>query len=172
MTRYILIILFLYSCTQKPKHLDPSGWYERTKALILSQSNLPTDSTSTEKYEDGRNHKIKAFNNGHPTVEKWYRETGEQVVQKNYSRNGQFELREEICKDGKPGFEGIFYKGEAYGLSTWWRCGKSKEEEGIRYKDEKIGVWKNWDDNGKVTETDYKKSDLIDSLQLITRIDE
>jgi len=54
MTRYLLIILFLYSCAQKPKHLDPYRWYEHTKTFILSASNSPTDSTSTEKYQDGR----------------------------------------------------------------------------------------------------------------------
>ncbi len=170
MNKYVLTILFLFSCAQKPKHPDPYSWYDNTKAIILSESNLLTDSTSIEKYENGKTHKVKSFNQGHPTVEKWYRETGEQVVQTNYSRDGQFELRMEICKDGKPAFVGIFYKDEGYGPSTWWKCGKSKEEEGIRYKDRKIGVWKYWNDNGKMTETDNKDGNLIDSLPSITRI--
>jgi hypothetical protein len=173
MTRTILLILFLASCTQKPKPFDPNHWYWDTKALILSESNLPSDSTVTEKYDDGKTHKVRSFNHGHPTVEKWYRETGEQVVQTNFSRDGLFELRKEICEDGKPGFEGIFFKDRAYGLSTWWKCGKSiKEEEGLRYKDQKIGIWKYWDSSGKVTEMDYKNGDLLDSLPQIRGIDE
>jgi hypothetical protein len=172
MPRYILIVVLLYSCTQKPKPLNPDHWYYETKEFILSESNLPTDSTSIERYEDGKTHKVKSFNHRHSTIEKWYRETGEQVVQTNYSRDGLFELRKEICKDGKPGFEGIFYKGEGYGPSTWWRCGKSKEEEGVRFKDRKIGVWKYWDTSGKVTEADYKNENLFDSLQWIRGVDD
>ena len=172
MTKYILIVLLLSSCTQKPKPLNPYHWYWETKSFILSESNLHADSTSVEKYGDGKTHKIKSIYRGHPTIEKWYRETGEQVAQINYSRDGQFELRKEICKDGKPAFEGIFYKTEAYGPSTWWKCGKSKEEEGVRYKDRKIGVWKYWNNNGKVTETDYKNDNLIDSLLQIYGVDD
>jgi hypothetical protein len=167
MPRYLFALLLLSSCTLHPKPSDPEKWYRETKEIILSESSLPTDSTATEKYADGTIHKAKSYNHAHPTVEKWYRETGEQVVQTNFSRNGLFELRREICKDGKPGFEGIFFQGNAYGLSTWWRCGKSKEEEGIRYKDQKIGVWKTWDVGGKLSATDYGHVNLMDSLPWI-----
>jgi antitoxin component YwqK of YwqJK toxin-antitoxin module len=167
MTKYFLIILLFCSCNQRPNPFNPNDWYQERKERILSESNLPTDSTSIERYENGKAHKVKSFNHGHPTVEKWYRETGEQVVQTNYSRDGLFELRREICKDGKPLFEGIFYKGQGYGPSTWWRCGRSKEEEGVRFKDLKIGVWKYWDTSGKVSEADYKNGNIIDSLQWI-----
>lgn len=167
MSKFILIIVIACSCTQARKSVDPYVWYRETKAQILTESNLPTDSTAIEKYENGKTHKLKSFHQGHPTVEKWYRENGDQVVQTSFSRSGQLELRMELCSDGKPGFEGIFFKDHGYGPSTWWRCGKSKEEEGVRYNDKNIGIWKNWDTAGNQTETNYGHAEVIDSLQWI-----
>jgi hypothetical protein len=40
-------------------------------------------------------------------------------------------------------------------------------QQGIRYHNRNIGLWKNWDRKGALTVTDYQHSDLIDSLQSI-----
>ncbi len=164
---FIAILTLLFSCNTHHEKFDSEKWYQRTKDFILTESNLPTDSTSIENYANGKTHKVIAFNNGHPTIEKWFRESGEQISETHYSCDGEFELRREICVDGQIAFEGIFYKKSAYGLSTWWGCGKIKEQEGIRFNEKKIGIWKSWDENGIVKETDYKNNDLIDSLETI-----
>lgn len=161
----------LFSCHSKKEKIDPDIWYSQTKDFILTESNLPTDSTATEYFADGNQQKVKLFNNGHPTVEKWYQVTGEQIAETKYSRDGQFELRKEICQNGQIAFEGIFYKTNPYGLSTWFGCTKIKQKEGIRFKDKKVGIWKSWNDKGEVTETDYKNIELIDSLQIIKNFD-
>ncbi|MGN6214112.1 hypothetical protein [Parafilimonas sp.] len=170
--KFLLTILtvatiFLTSCKDTSHKFDPDTWYKETKQAILEQSNKAADSTHTENYDDGKPHKVKYFNRGMPTIEKWYRETGEQVVETHYSSDGKFELRREICPSGKVAFEGIFVNKNAYGLSTWWGCGEHKQEEGIRFNNEKVGQWKTWDSNGKESVSDYGGSELIDSLQTI-----
>jgi antitoxin component YwqK of YwqJK toxin-antitoxin module len=157
----------LTSCKDTGHNFDPDTWYKETKQAILEQSDKPVDSTQTEKYDDGKPHKVKYFSRGTLTVEKWYRETGKQSAETRYSNDGLFELRREICSNSQTAFEGIFFKRNAYGLSTWWGCGEHKQKEGIRYKDQKVGQWKKWDSNGKETVYDYGSRELIDSLQAI-----
>lgn len=163
----IVMLVFICSCDTKNPKFDPDDWYKKTKEFILKESSLLPDSTETEYYDDGKPHKIRFFSNGIPIGEKWYRATGEQAVETNFSRDGQFELRKEICQDGKVAFEGVFYKKEPYGLSTWFGCGEFKQQQGIRFRDKKVGIWKSWDGNGKETNVDYKNNELIDSLKLI-----
>lgn len=163
----LLVVICFLSCKDTKEKLDPDTWYKETKQAILKQSDKPADSTQTENYNDGKPHKVKYFSQGTPTVEKWYRETGEQVVETHYSSDGMFELRREICPTGKIAFEGIFFNKKAYGLLTWWRCEGNKTQEGIRFNGKKIGQWKNWDSNGQETVSDYGSSELIDSLRTI-----
>ena len=74
-------------------------------------------------------------------------------------------MRKEICIDGSLVFEGIFYKKKSVGLSIWWHCeNHNKQQEGIRFGNEKIGTWKEWDENGVMTETIYDNKNLLDSL--------
>ena len=166
-------LTFILSCKTSTKKNDPDKWYKQMKDFILVESNLPADSSSIEYYVAGQKHKIKYYHKGFITTEKWYRESGEQVLEIHYSNDQQFELRKEIiCESGQVSFEGVFYRKYSYGLSTWWNCDNQKESEGIRYRDNRIGVWKTFDKNGDSTLTDYKKYNLIDSLQLIKKFDD
>jgi antitoxin component YwqK of YwqJK toxin-antitoxin module len=170
MRLYPLFIFFLtsFSCTTKQNHFDTDKWYEQTKNKILEMCNITPDSTFKEYYDDGKVHVIKSFKNGHLISEKLFRGTGEQVTETNYSSDEAFQLRKEICEDGQISFEGIFYKGEAYGLSRWWRCDQSKIEEGVRFRSDKIGIWKKWNKDGQVTESNYRHENFLDSLRLIS----
>jgi antitoxin component YwqK of YwqJK toxin-antitoxin module len=159
-----LTLISLLSCKDSENKFDPDIWYKDTKQAILEQSDKPADSTQTENYPGGKPHKVKVFSHGLLAVEKLYRETGKQSAETRYSNDGLFELRREICPNGKTAFEGVFFKRNAYGLSIWWGCGEHKQEEGIRYKNEKVGHWKKWDSNGRESVSDYGNSELIDSL--------
>lgn len=168
--RFLLLLITItifFSCGTQPKTFDPDKWYKKTKELILKESNVSIDSIKTENYETGQRHKVKSFSGGRIAFERWYRESGEQVAQINYATNRDLEIRQEICQSGKIAFEGIFYKGNSYGLSTWWGCGKYKQDEGIRFNDKKIGIWKKYSENGDSTLTDYGNSNYVDSLNYI-----
>jgi hypothetical protein len=53
-------------------------------------------------------------------------------------------------------FEGILFKDKFYGLSKWKDCQDRIQMEGIRFEDEKVGIWKIYNDKGQVNEeTDY-----------------
>jgi hypothetical protein len=156
----------LFSCQTKPEKFDADNWYSQTKDFIIKDSNLPADSTSTED-EIGWRKEI-AYKGGRPIRIKWFHPSGEPGDETYFSRDGQFELRSKICKNGQLEFEGIFYRGDPYGLSTWWLCDtKTKQEEGVRFRNKRVGIWKTWIDEGEPLITDYKNAELIDSLQFI-----
>ena len=63
-----------------------------------------------------------------------------------------------------------FYRGSSYGLSVWSNCEGQLIEKGIRYKDQKIGIWKRWDEKGKlIEEKDYENIEKLDSMPSIVK---
>jgi hypothetical protein len=160
-----VLILLLVSCT-RDIYNDSLEWYEEIKAEILKQSDLEADSVHTEvngtwrkehSYNNGRKFLVRNFNDGNLRTETFY------------STNSDFELRREICDRGLVAFEGIFYRGDAYGPSTWYKCDKKMTLRGVRYKGKEIGRWKirNYH-NDKLEDKDYGREELVDSLPRIT----
>ena len=90
------------------------------------------------------------------------------VGETRYSADKKFELRREIYPSGQLAFEGVYYNGNFYGLSTWWFENGQTREQGIRFNDQKISIWKTWDEQGNLLrKKDYNNTTLIDSLTLI-----
>jgi antitoxin component YwqK of YwqJK toxin-antitoxin module len=86
------------------------------------------------------------------------------------SADHNFELRREICKNGRYGFEGIFYKDEAFGPSNSYHCNGQLCNQCIRFNGKDIGIWKTWDEKGNIREEiDYKNLQKLDSLPIITK---
>ncbi len=162
-------ILF-HACKTRTTPEDPQQWLDDMRRIIIEQSSFSIDSSSTEKYPDRKLHITKSFHQNRLMIEKWYREDGSPAVEKYYAENNLFEYRRELCLDGEIAFEGIFYNGKAYGLSTWWDCRKNKQEQGVRYADQKIGIWKEWKADGTEITTDYRHPELTDSLELIKQM--
>jgi antitoxin component YwqK of YwqJK toxin-antitoxin module len=164
--KYILyfFLLSLTVCSCKQKHKKPTEWYNETKAEILKESQLKADSVSNDT-DRGLISK-RYYHKGHEFMRKYGKmPPGAEI---RYSLDGTFEFRKEICGNGTQGFEGIVYKGQFYGLSTWWHCNGKLEEQGIRYRDNRIGIWHWYDTIGKEIKTeDEGRMDLIDSLPQI-----
>lgn len=143
-------------------------WYETTKQRIITEADLPAETLSTGKYADTDLTEITYSHHDQKLKTEILREDSSLTAITLYSKDGQFELRKEICPNGQTGFEGIVYDGHFYGLSTWWHCNGQLSHQGIRYKDKKVGIWNRWDENGNLTETtDYENEHLIDSLKTI-----
>jgi hypothetical protein len=171
-------VLFLFtSCgkskPQKPK--DAQTWFDYTKSVILEQAETKMDNTtytftddqSVEHIQLGKHEIMRRIYNKKDTSMVWGRDWNAIFY---FSTNGDFEYRQEICKDGTLLFEGIVYKGEFYGLSTWRYCDTKKlMMQGVRYKNQKIGIWKSWDKDGNLSETNYNKLELLDSMPLINK---
>lgn len=161
--------LFLTRCATNDGKTSSDKWYEDTKAEILRQADLNPDSTSLTYNEDSTFKKEHYFSGGHEYLLKGY---DKEILrlETHYSKDGNFELRREICDNGNFGFEGIVYKGHFYGLSTWRYCNGQIEHQGVRHNDKKIGIWKKFDETGKqIEETDYKNLEQLDSLPTITK---
>ena len=169
-TLALSLAIILFSCENRQSMSKNKKWYDDTKAEILNQSNLNADSIVLNKdqdsiwivnsfYSNGQEFKRRAFK------KEWLR-GGTYYY---FSKDNNFELRQEICDNNTILFEGIVYKGHFYGLSTWWSyCDKKLlSEQGVRFKDEKISVWKKWDESGKATLTDYGNQNKLDSMPSI-----
>jgi hypothetical protein len=166
-TLVILILLSFVTCTNGEKRHEVELWYAETKQAILRQANIKSDSAFVESYIDGRPHILTEYSKGRPVVKTWYRETGERVGETHYSSDGTFELRREIWPNGHLLFEGIFYKGNAYGPSAWWSADSLGIEEGVRYNNERVGIWRKKDINGKENRYDFGHTEYLDSILLI-----
>src|SRR6478735_4528900 len=139
------------------QYASSSKWYKETKDQILKQSTLKADCT-VSTYNENRSFKTDHFYlDGHEFMSKGFKD-GILAVEIFFSKNEAFELRREICENGASSFEGIMYQGEFVGLSTWRNCNGNLSEQGNRYNDRKIGIWKKFDRDGELTEvTDYKE---------------
>lgn len=165
----LILGLSLTRCANSNRITVSDKWYKNTKAEILKQSNLKPDSITLTFNEDSSYKKEHYFSVGHEFLLKGYNNDILRL-EIHYSNNGDFELRREICENGNYAFEGIVYKSSFYGLSTWYYCDKSIDHQGIRYNSQKIGVWKKFDEKGKLTEEiDYKNFEKLDSMPAITK---
>ena len=171
----IIIILislcFLVSCGISNEEKSKK-WYEETKAEILRQANLKADSTTIVFNDiDSTFRKEYSFSGGQLFQEKYYSQDN-LCCEIYYSKNGKFELRREFYPNEKHcGFEGIFYKKKGYGIYSCWHRNGQLKEQGVRYKGERISVWEEWDETGRLISTiEYiGTSNLLDSMPQITR---
>lgn len=149
------------------QYASSSKWYKETKEQILKQAALKADCTIST-YNENRSFKTEHFYlNGHEFMSKGFSD-GILSVEIFFSKNKEFELRREICENGASSFEGIVYQGEFVGLSTWRNCNGNISEQGNRYNDKKIGIWKKFDRDEQLTEVnDYKNAEKLDSLPVI-----
>ena len=84
-----------------------------------------------------------------------------------FSTDQHFELLRELCPVVDRNFEGIRYKGEYVGLAELRYCDGKIKESGFRFNDN-VGVWKEYDPNGKIIkETDYGNVEKLEKLQQI-----
>lgn len=156
---------FLAHCADNANDNPGDKWYDETKAEILKQAEVKPDSIT--RAEDSITVKEYSYSNGNVFHERWLK-GGKLRAETFYSKDGNFELRREIFENGVFLFEGIVYNDHFYGLSTWNHQNGKPEQQGIRFNDQKIGVWKKWDEAGKLTEeTDYKNLQKLDSLPRI-----
>ena len=142
-------------------------WYEYTKDEILKQANLKADSIAIVFIKDSTIREEYLFSELHLFKQNdYFLDT--LIVETYYSKNSNFELRREICRNGNYGFEGIFYKDNFYGLSSWWYCNGQLQSQGVRHNGEWIGIWKHWNEDGYlISETDYHNTSKLDSMPQI-----
>lgn len=163
------IVLLLACCASHDGRTSTNKWYEETKAEILKQADLIPDSINLTYNEDRTFKEEHYFSGGHEYLFKGYNNEILRI-EAHYSIDGNFELRREICENGNWGFEGIVYKGNFYGLSTWRYCNGQIDHQGVRHNDLKIGIWKKFDETGKqIEESDYKNIEQLDSMPIIKK---
>ncbi len=164
---FLSIGLLLTCCTDKAVNADK--WYEETKAEILKQSVLKADSIVYTYNSDSTFKTEHHYSAGHEFLLNGYR-NGVFIWEVNYSKDGKFELRREIHNNGSFAFEGIVYQSKFYGLATRLYPDGKIHEQGMRYKDESIGVWKQYDKMGKlIEENDFGDMDKLADLPTIEK---
>jgi len=158
----MLLVLPMFSCSTN----DTNEWFNRTKKEIIMQSSYKEDSVDVS-YNNDSSYVSKSYYLQGRKIRAQHHNKGRLAIESFYSEDGLFEFRREVYRSGDSGFEGILYKNEFYGLSTWYYySGKSRIKlQGVRFKGEKIGVWKRWSRRGRLQEEiDYGRKKLLDSL--------
>ena len=171
--KYYLIIFLaiiasagLSSSCNHDRKIPSQKWYTETKTEILKESELQPDTTVTNVIDSVFTEKH-LLNKSHEFKKLGYKK-GKLGLEIYYSTNGDFKLVRELYNN-ETLFEGIAYKDQFYGLSTWKNVNGFLSEQGVRYKNNKIGIWKRYDENGvRKDDTDYKQQEFIDSMPLIS----
>lgn len=156
--------LMLMSCSEQ-KSFDAEAWYNQNKEIILAQAGQPTDSVMRRNWSNDSPEREFFYRKGKIVIEKRYRDTGYPAIEKYFANDGKYEFRREYCTDGTVSFEGIYYNGFGYGLSTWWGCGVPSQERGIRIKDKKVGSWLTIDSKGVQGQTDHGNLEQLEILK-------
>ncbi len=171
---FLFLITLFFSCDNNDIKTDSKAktreekWYDDTKATILEQSDIKPDSVIYIVNNQETNYKRQyTYSKGCNFIERAFRKD-KIVFEKYYNTVGDFELRREICDNGTYGFEGIFYKGYPYGISTWRNCDGKIDHQGVRFKDKRIGEWREW--KGEVIiGTYYGNKEMLDSMPQINK---
>ncbi|HBK88504.1 MAG TPA: hypothetical protein DDZ56_07620 [Cytophagales bacterium] len=163
----LVLLMALAAGLSAAAPVDQKAWFEKTKATILRQSKMNADSVGQELSDDLVRRTEISYREGHLYLKKIYRQNI--LVQVAYfDQSGEFELRRELCPNGKFRFEGIFVKGEAFGICTWYFCSGKTEKQGVRYRGKDVGIWKFYDENGRVTEeVDFENQQLVGEMPVI-----
>lgn len=161
-----LTILFFVSCRQSPTNYA-SKWSSDIKSKIFEDTNLPVDSMSIDTSKG--NVKVVTFYNKGFRI-KFFgirTSTGDTLLSIFYSKDQNFEIVRELCPGIERSFEGIRYKGRHLGLAEFRFCDGKLKEQGYRL-DGDVGVWKEWDENGRlIKETNHGQTEKLDELRTI-----
>ena len=162
---FLLIIIFFTGCKQSSTDYALK-WSTDIKSKIFEDVNIPVDSTTVDTTTNGK--VVTFYNKGIRTKEfRINTSTSDTVVSIFYSKDQNFEIVRELCPGVDRSFEGIRYKGNHLGLVEFRFCDGKIKEQGFRFDDD-VGVWKEWDENGKVIkETDNGHTEKLDQLREI-----
>ncbi|GBL35525.1 hypothetical protein EMGBS15_11200 [Filimonas sp.] len=163
------MFLFCTGCDSGEQKAKAEIWYNETKATIFKQSDAPLDSTNTVFTKDNTCKSVIPYSKGHKLLKREF--VNDRLRNEVYfSKDDQFEFRREVCENGQASFDGIFYEGKPYGMSTWYYCNGKTKEQGIMLGEERIGTWIKWDEQGKVLEEkNHGSLDKIDQLPVISK---
>lgn len=155
----IIFLLMFFSCHHEMK---PDKWSEQVIADLTKEPVY--DRTDTIRNDTDNTMTINYYKN-EVILKSTYSYYGENPWEERiYSSDRKVELRRERCANSKLGFEGILYDVSFYGLCTWYDCHGGISLQGIKYRNEKIGIWNAWEDGRLTGSEDYGKENYVDSL--------
>lgn len=141
-------------------------WSTDVKSKIFEDINIPVDSTSVDTSK-GNMKEITLYSRGIRTKLYGITLPGDTLLSIFYSKDQNFEIVRELCPGIKRSFEGIRYKGTHLGLAEFRFCDGKLKEQGYRL-DGNVGIWREWDENGKVIkEIDHGQAEKLDELKNI-----
>ena len=163
---FALTTLTIVSCKQSSTDFALK-WSADIKNKIFEDINVATDSISVDTSK-GNLKEVTFYNKGIRTKLFGIRQsTGDTLLSIFYSKDQNFEIVRELCPGIERSFEGIRYKGKHVGLSEFRFCDGKLKEQGYRF-DGDVGIWKEWDENGKIIkETDKRNLEKLDGLRAI-----
>ncbi|MBV7530456.1 hypothetical protein [Chitinophaga sp. sic0106] len=169
-TLYAFSVAVMMGCNQPQTKAAHELWFRQTKERIISQASAEPDSVHFSYNRDSSTKIQQSFANHQLLITRAY-DNNVLHYEFYHSKDGAFELRREFTFKGPASFEGIYYRGEGYGLSTWLRTENQVEAQGVRVNGKKVGKWKEWNAaTGKLTEADYGGEATIESFPILKKM--
>ena len=162
------LILLLSSCSDSSTDYAYK-WSNDIKSKILEDINVPSDSVRVDSSKSNYQ-LVTLYSNGIRTKEFGIRpSTGDTIVSIFYSKDQNFEIVRELCPGISRSFEGIRYKSEHLGLAEFRFCDGKLKEQGYRWIDGDVGIWKEWNSVGEIIkEEDFGNVKKLEGLKEIT----
>ena len=163
---FALTTFSFFSCKQSSTDYALK-WSNDIKTKILEDVSLPADSTGIDTSKSNLK-EVTFYHKGIRTkvfsIRKLKKDT---ILSIFYSKDQNFEIIRELCPAIDRSFEGIRYKGKHLGIAEFRFCNGKLKEQGFRL-DGNVGVWREWDENGKIIEeTDNGHTERLDELRNI-----
>ncbi|NIG55825.1 hypothetical protein [Chitinophaga sp. Cy-1792] len=162
----ILSLPIFAACERQQTAVAHRHWYEHTKSTILEQAGMAPDSIAYSYNEDSTHKVVEQYHDKHLLSTRGF---DHDILRYEifYSIDRDFEFRRERCENGNPAFEGLFYKNEGYGITTWF-AGNRLKEQGVRFKNNRVGIWKLWTkENMEPEEKNYGGDAAIESFPVL-----
>ena len=162
---FFALTTFCFSSCKQSSSDYALKWSTDIKSKIFEDANIPVDSTNV----DTTNGKVVTFYNKSIRTKQFRinTSTSDTVLSIFYSKDQNFEIVRELCPGVNRSFEGIRYKGKHVGIAEFRFCDGKIKEQGFRFQGD-VGVWKEWDETGKVIkETENGHTEKLDQLREI-----
>jgi antitoxin component YwqK of YwqJK toxin-antitoxin module len=162
----IFCIAFLYISCNTPSADIGIEWSKTIKQKIIEDSSIASNHMKIDSSE-GKYWNLEIYRDEIKTKQfRIHSITKDTLVSIYFSQDQNFELIRELCPTGEISFEGIRFKGVHIGLAEFHYCNGQLKEQGLRFNDEDVGFWKEWNEKGElVNEIDKGNAKLLNKLK-------
>lgn len=160
----LILVILSFSCNKETQEDRIRVLFIAIEESIIKEAEFSPDSIF---YVSDHGAILKVFVKNDKTLKEeiFTKDSSLKIAVIRYAKGGDFELRNELGKNGQIITNGILYKGEYYGPWEVNYKNSKKQYRGFRYKDKYIGDYFHYFANGAIESVvNYGNEELLDSI--------